>query len=513
MNATAKDVAFATDSLKISPLPAELAHWKEIIEKYARDAGLDFFPVSFEVLDWKQMNEIAAYGGFPNRYPHWRFGMEYEELSKSYAYGLSKIYEMVINNNPSYAYLLHCNALVDQKLVMAHVYAHVDFFKNNVYFAHTNRKMVDTMANHKVHIQRYIDRYGRETVENFIDTCLSLDNLIDYHAPAIKRQTPTEEIIATDEEEPSERISVTKLASKKQYMEKFINPEEFLEAQRQEVIKERKKLAEKFPVDPVKDVLGFLMEVAPLKPWQRDVVSIVRDEAMYFAPQGQTKIMNEGWASYWHAKLMTEKILNDSEFIDFADHHSGTVAQHPGRLNPYKLGLELFRDIEDRWNKGRFGKEYDDCDDMVTKAKWDTGAGIGREKIFEVRRLYCDLTFLDTFLTPEFCERHKLFSYNYKEPNKRYEISSREFNAVKNQLLGSLSNFGQPYISLVDANYKNRAELLLEHSHFGVDLDVDYARDVMRNLFTLWKRPVHVLTKVGDEERRYSFDGKEFSES
>jgi signal transduction histidine kinase len=107
------------------------------------------------------MNEVAAYGGFPTRYPHWRYGMEYEHLSKSYEYGLSKIYEMVINNNPSYAYLLEGNSLTDQKLVMAHVYGHCDFFKNNAYFGHTTRKMMDEIANHAARIRRYVARMNR----------------------------------------------------------------------------------------------------------------------------------------------------------------------------------------------------------------------------------------------------------------------------------------------------------------------------------------------------------------
>ena len=122
---------------------SDLAELQVQIEEHARGHGLDFFPTIFEVVDCDQLNAIAAYGGFPTRYPHWRFGMEYEQLSKGYQYGLQKIYELVINNNPCYAYLMKSNAITDQKLVMAHVYGHCDFFKNNAWFAHTDRKMMD----------------------------------------------------------------------------------------------------------------------------------------------------------------------------------------------------------------------------------------------------------------------------------------------------------------------------------------------------------------------------------
>src|SRR5512139_2678483 len=128
-------------------LPRYLRVEQEKIEKIAREYGLDFFPTVFEMLTYDQMNEIAAYGGFPNRYPHWRFGMEYERLSKSYEYGLSKIYEMVINNTPAFAYLLEGNSLTDQKLVMCHVYAHVDFFKNNFAFRSTDLDSYGAIAN------------------------------------------------------------------------------------------------------------------------------------------------------------------------------------------------------------------------------------------------------------------------------------------------------------------------------------------------------------------------------
>jgi len=141
-----------------SVLPVELQREQERIERVAREMGLTFFRVIFEMVDWRQMNALAAYGGFPTRYPHWRWGMEYTELAKSYEYGLHKIYEMVINNDPTYAYLLEGNAMVDQKLVMAHVYGHADFFVNNVYFGHTDRKMIDAMANHATRVRRLQER-------------------------------------------------------------------------------------------------------------------------------------------------------------------------------------------------------------------------------------------------------------------------------------------------------------------------------------------------------------------
>ena len=134
------------------------------IAAIARGYGLDFYDTIFEAVDYGQMNEIAAYSGFPSRYPHWSFGMEYDQLTKGYAYGLQKIYELVINNDPACAYLLECNTLVDQKLVMAHVFAHVDFFKNNAWFKHTNRKMVDAMANHGTRMRKYVEKYGADEV-------------------------------------------------------------------------------------------------------------------------------------------------------------------------------------------------------------------------------------------------------------------------------------------------------------------------------------------------------------
>lgn len=222
--------------------------------------------------------------------------------------------------------------------------------------------------------------------------------------------------------------------------------------------------------------------------------------------------MNEGWASYWHSTIMTQRALKASEIVDYADHHAGTMAMGPGQLNPYKIGLELYRDIEDRWNKGKFGKDYDECDDMVVRKKWNKNLGLGREKIFEVRKLYNDLTFIDTFLTEDFCKDHELFVFAFDEAKKNYKIASREFQKIKQQMLFNLTNRGQPIINVSNANYDNRGELYLTHDAQGIDLRIDYAQDTLKNLVSIWKRPVTIETKVEDKEHVFRYDGKEFKD-
>lgn len=491
----------------VHQLPPELAELKDEIRGYAVEFGLDFFEVIYEMVDYDEMNMIAAYGGFPTRYPHWRFGMAYEELQKSYSYGLSKIYELVINNDPCYAYLMRCNPIVDQKLVMAHVYGHSDFFKNNAWFSKTNRKMVDEIANHATRIRRYIDRYGQDVVEEFVDQCLSIENLIDIHAPYFGKPQ-----LQDEEQREAEALATQGQKFKaRPYMEGFINPPAVLERERQAKLAKLRE-QEHFPARPERDVLDFLLHHAPLRRWQRDILSMIREEAYYFAPQGMTKIMNEGWASYWHSTIMTTRALDASEVIDYADHHSGTMGSQPGAINPYKVGIELFRDIEERWNTGRFGPEWESCEDYDALHGWNRHTGLGREKIFEVRKIYNDITFIDEFLTPEFCDKHKLFTYRYDRQTGQYVIDSRDFRDIKGQFLNSLANFGRPTIVLDDGNFRNRGELHLTHDFAGVPLKLDYARATMENLYKFWTRPVHLETVSEGKRKLLSFNGSRHEE-
>jgi stage V sporulation protein R len=286
---------------------------------------------------------------------------------------------MVINNTPSIAYLLEGNTMVDQKLVMSHVYGHVDFFKNNFTFSATNqgvdsrtgqpiRKWIDTMANHGSIVRRWANRIGIDKIEEFIDNCLSLENLIDtrkpYQPKKGREERPSDDPYAKEQNERDEEVPLLRVD--RDYMQSYINPDKFVEKQRQKLATEKAK-EKKVPEHPERDVMGFLIDHAPLENWERDILNIIREEAYYFLPQMQTKIMNEGWATYWHSRLMTEKVCDASEIIEYADRCAGVLVTSPGQLNPYKLGVELYRHVENRWNRGMFGKEWDECDDLAAR--------------------------------------------------------------------------------------------------------------------------------------------------
>jgi stage V sporulation protein R len=490
-------------------LPPEYIELHEKVKKVALGYGLDCFDIAFEMLDYEEVNAVAACGGFPKRYPHWRFGMSYDQLSKGYEWGMQKIYEMVINTDPCYAYLLNSNPYIDQKLVMAHVYGHCDFFKNNIWFSKTNRKMMDQMANNAVRIRRYMDKYGEDDVESFIDRCLSIEDLIDPYLPFAQKKSGEEEEKKKAEEDDE---TAHRFKAPRSYLDAFMNPADYIEKKQKELAEKRKEAKKHFPANPERDVMKFLLENARLEDWQADVLSIVRDEAYYFAPQRMTKIMNEGWASYWHSKMLTEKLLQSSEVVDFADRHAGVMVTQPGGMNPYKLGIELFRHIEDRWNRGAFGKDYETCDDMVKKRTWDKKLGLGRDKIFDVRRTHNDITFIDEFFTEEFCEEQKLYTYGMNPRTKRYEIRTRHWQEVKEKMLQMLTNGGVPTISVVDGNYRNRSELLLKHYHHGQDLDLNYAKATLANVAAIWGRPASIETVMDGNRRVFSWVNGEFSE-
>jgi len=440
----------------------ELRYW-------ALAEGLSFPPVLFEEVGPEEMAMLAAYGGFPRRYPHWRFGSEYLRHREVYRYGLGRIYELVVNTVPVHAYLLKGNTLLAQKLVMAHVYAHADFFANNLAFQPTPKDMLDEMAHHAAFVERAMERHGARSVEEFLDMALSLENLIDPHAPYIQR--PREE----EERPQAPRLRV------RPYLDPYVNPPP-------EPPKEAEEGASQKPLPPrpTRDILGFLVRHAPLAPWQKGILEILREESLYYAPQAATKVLNEGWATYWHTRLLLP-LLSPKEALEFAELQAGLLAPHG--FNPYRLGYLLLKEVEERWDQGRFGPEYEALP-LGERLRYQRPTGEGRKKLFQVRTVHTDISFLEEFLTPEFALRQNLLALE----------DLPRFLEAKRGLLFRLTNMGYPIVELLDANYGNRGELYLEHLYEGAELDLKRTKAVLENLHRLWGRPVHLKTVVGGKE-------------
>lgn len=471
--------------------------------RLAEEAGLDPWEVTFGVVDYDRINELSAYDGFPLRYPHWQFGMSYDYFRKRGAYSGWWTYELVLNTRPALAYLRASNTVVETKGVMVHVYAHVDFFRHNRWFSKTNRDMIRLMENHATRVERYMNQYGVEKVESFLDKVLSIQYNMDPHAPFIKRRWQAKRS-SKEEDEGNGQVEAGRIPVKRDYMERFINPPEWVEKRRARIRAEleEKKLREATELErPQKDLLQFLMKHGRLEDWQKDLIALVREESYYFVPQIQTKVMNEGWASYWESKIMAE-FAGPNEFLDHADMMSKVLGG--SALNPYRLGKLIWGNIKERWDKGRFGREWELCKDKEKKEKWDTRAGLGTEKIFEVRRNYNDVTFIDEFFTEDLCERLHLFAYEYIPETGAYHITSRSFEDVKKKLLLRHTNLGKPTIKVVTGNYDNKGELLLIHEWNGIGLDGEDAKQVLKNIHAMWGRPVNlktiVLRKVRDPD-------------
>jgi len=468
----------------------------EIFRK-VHDFGCDFPPTVVEMLTYDEISEIAAYGGFPVRYPHWRWGMEYEELQQGYMHGMHRIYEMVVNTDPCYLYCLDSNTLVDNVTVVAHALGHADFFKNNIYFGQTSQNMMNELANHGTRIRRYMSRWGKERVTEFIDHVLRIETLID---PSKAWEPKRYKEGTTKDSRKYHHPSRLKVEDGHDYMEEYINTDEWIKKQHEKIEKiEAAEYLDMF-VGSTKDIMGFIRDNAPLKPWESDIVSMLYDESMYFAPQRMTKVCNEAHASWIDYHIISRQGLaglgqpdESSGIIEYAKHKMGVLGGKYS-MNPYKLGFSLFCDIEERWNKGQFGSEWEECADIRKKQDWDLNLGLGHDKVFEVRKLYNDLTLIMEFFTPEFCEKYEFFEWK-KYPNGEYKIESKDSERIKAKLVARHMNGGLPEIRLVDPNHKGKGILFLQHAFSGRPLHDAYVGPVLESLRKLWKNDVCLSTR------------------
>jgi stage V sporulation protein R len=303
------------------------------ITEIAKGFGLDFYPMRYEICPADIIYTFGAYG-MPTRFSHWSFGKQFHKMKLQYDLGLSKIYELVINSNPCYAFLLDTNALIQNKLIVAHVLAHCDFFKNNCRFGNTKRDMVESMAATAERVAHYEHIHGKESVEKFLDAVLAIQEHID---PSLMRSRLSYQI--EEEEIVENQPSATPYDDLWSLDQK--------DSSKKKVIKRKKKI----PPNPEKDILLFIQEYSrELEDWQRDILTMMREEMLYFWPQLETKIMNEGWASYWHGRILREMDLTSDEVIEFAKLNAGVVQPSRTSINPYYLGFKMFEDIEKRWD-------------------------------------------------------------------------------------------------------------------------------------------------------------------
>lgn len=458
--------------LEMQQLEAAIPKMMEI----ARQFKLDFYPMRFEICPGEIIYTFGAYG-MPTRYTHWSFGKSYHRMKTQYDYNLSRIYEMVINSDPCYAFLLEGNTIIQNKMVAAHVLAHCDFFKNNAYFSHTNpQDIIETMAVAAARFRQYEMVHGQQKVESFIDAVMSIQEHIDPHQSIRKRELQHDKSGCCNKKDNSPYDDLWKLDQSGHGCQ----------CQGQCPSKQGKH-----PPQPEKDLLLFILENAKgLEEWQHDVISTLRDEMFYFWPQMRTKIMNEGWATYWHLRIMREMDLSEVESIEFAKMHAGVILPSRSSINPYFLGLKMFEDIEKRWDN-------------------EFGEGAGKEKIYEIREIDNDVSFLRNYLTKELVEDLDL--YLYRKVGHDWKVVEKNWEKVRDHLVNSMTNAGFPVILAEDGDYGRRGELYLRHVFEDKELNIKYLEKTLVHVFSLWNRPVHLETKIDNKVALFSFDGEKGS--
>ncbi|GGG75190.1 SpoVR family protein [Paenibacillus radicis (ex Gao et al. 2016)] len=464
------------------------------ITEIAEGFGLDFYPMRYEICPADIIYTFGAYG-MPTRFSHWSFGKTFNKMKMQYDFGLSKIYELVINSNPCYAFLLEGNSLIQNKLIVAHVLAHCDFFKNNARFGATNRNMVESMSATADRIHQYEMDHGSEAVEKFIDAVLAIQEHVD---PTIIKPYQLDKMryieLLTKEKNRSSKIN-----NVSDYEDLWSLDEEENEAAEEEAVAAA-AAAKRFPPEPEKDLLWFIEEYSPqMADWQRDILSMLRDEMLYFWPQIETKIMNEGWASYWHQRIIRELPLTSDETIEFAKLNSSVVVPSRHSLNPYYLGLKIFEDIERRWDKPT----------ALEKERFGRVPGQGRNKMFEVREADSDISFLRNYLTKELVDDLDLYIFEKKGPE--WKITDKSWENIREQLVYSKVNGGFPNIVVFDGDFNRVGELYLKHSYEGTELDLKYVERTLPYVVQLWGKSVHLETVVEDKKIVFSCDGKKTS--
>jgi len=425
---------------------ADLQKWDDKICRVGEDFGLDWFPIDYEIIDYQEMLGAMAYVGLPTHYRHWSYGKEYERTHTLYNMGQTGLpYEMIINSNPSIAYLMRENALYIHILTMAHCVGHSDFFKQNRMFAHTDPdNIIGSFKSAAKYVRQLIEdpSIGIDRVEKILDAAHSVKYQVPRY-PGIKYKT-REELIEIEKDKMLE------------------NPK-------------YKPDLSKTPLRPEYNILRFIAEHSKhLEEWERNLILIVEESSKYFIPQALTKIMNEGWACTIHQKIINELNLPDGLYLPFVKLHNQVIRPHLGQINPYHLGYKLFQKIIEEK---------------------------GFEEAMTIREVHNDITFLRFYMDEEFMRDNNYFSYSFdksKQSSVVDDISDAEgWEKVRDEMIKNVGLNRLPVV-FVDELEKD-GTLSLVHEHDGRDIELNYARKVFEFIETLWGDNVKLITIVENE--------------
>jgi stage V sporulation protein R len=453
----------------------DLEGWNDRIVRLVEQFGLDPFPQEFEMCDHEDMLSYMVYSGMPSHYPHWSYGKNFEKLKTLYDYGVSGLpYEMVINANPSIAYLMRDNSLALQVLTIAHVYGHNDFFKNNFTFKSTHAQYtIESFKSHANRVRHYLEdpSIGLEKVEDVLDAAHAL-SLQCRRNLAIRKPSPSEE----QDMKAEQALPVADPFSSIHRRREHIEPD-----------------LRKVPLFPDEDLLIFVRDHNPqLAEWEKDLLTIVHEEAQYFVPQMETKIMNEGWASFWHKRILETLELPQSLHLEFIVRHTQVLRPSPGSLNPYHVGMKIWEDIEKRWTN----PSAEEIKEFGPRKK------SSMEKLFEVREVERDTSFLRRYLTEDLIRELNLFEYNSRGNDQVVTRVADQDNwrQIKDTLIQNVGTGSIPVIKVEDSDYKHNRTLLLKHEHDGRDLQLDYAEKTLQYLQQLWGHEVVMETVIDDNK-------------
>ncbi len=447
----------------------QLAHYATQIESLARGLGLDYYPVDFEQVPDSFMMEVAVYG-LPVRMPHWSFGVRYIYQLVQHRMGHSRLFEVVFPGNPGRAYLANNNSLQENTLVTAHVLGHADFAKNNLLFKTSQEQVgyqiVEQAAGHAHQISMAMDEHGVEHVEAVLDAALSLEQYIDIDQPLRRARYP--------EYLPKEAPRVA---------EGFQARFAALPTDQERPSRSQERQRAPIPAHPEYDLLWFIAQYGPeLEDWERDIFLAVREESFYFYPVFACQIMNEGWASYWHARLLREAdFLPSHVYLDAIKAHSDVVRPYAAdqqvslSINPYHLGFSMWEKIVEEQ---------------------------GMESARRIMQENDDFGFIRNHLDEALAEELNLFLYTARRDGEII-VSESRLHDLQDTILGPKYNFGAPRIHVEAMQSDGTLELRHEHQVDGRGLDVTSAEKVLGYIHRLWRRPVvlHTVDEHGDQRK------------